>query len=40
MTFVNNLSAQGAIYAGNGFTGNIAGCPSIIVTNGIITAAS
>jgi hypothetical protein len=39
-TFVNNLSSQGSIFAGNGFTGDIAGCASITVTNGIITAAS
>jgi len=39
-TFVNNLSAQGSLHAGDGFTGNIAGCTSIIVTNGIITSAT
>ena len=39
-TFVNNLSAQGSIHAGDGFTGDIAGCTSIMVTNGIITSVS
>ena len=39
-TFVNNLSSTGSINAGNGFTGDIASCTSITVTNGIITAAS
>jgi hypothetical protein len=38
-TFVNNLSAQGSLHAGNGisFTGDLAGC-TVTITNGIITS--
>tara|TARA_R100000278_G_C5427788_1_gene148986 strand:- start:487 stop:822 length:336 start_codon:yes stop_codon:yes gene_type:complete len=39
-TFVNNLTSAGSIRAGNGFSGNVAGCTTITVTDGIITAAS
>jgi hypothetical protein len=39
-TVVNNLSSQGSLHAGDGFSGNIAGCSTITVVNGIITAAS
>ena len=39
-TYVENLTATGSLHAGDGFTGNVAGCSTITVVNGIITAAS
>ena len=40
MTVTGGISATGALSAGNGFNGDIAGCTSITVKNGIIVAAS
>ena len=40
LTVVGDISASGQILAGGGFTGDIAGCTSITVVEGIITAAS